>query len=366
MFRLIDRQLFINFVKSYLICLISLLSLYIVVDLFNNMDEFAQIKGGWRNILEHMGLYYAVQTTFIFDRLAEAIALLAAVFTIAWMQRNNEMLPILSAGVSTRRVVLPVLVGSCAMILVNLANQEFLIPTLGSIPVNRGDPSLEKGIEAAGNNDSNGIWVIPRKAIRRELKLEELDIVIPAAVADGNVVWLKASDGIYVPPNGTPRSGGWVLTQAKDSNPGPWSRRDTLELIDPGKYFLHTDLDFDRLTRERNWFQKASTWRILMELNSTDSNKLATMAVFFHMRLTRPVLGMILVVMGLSVVLRDQNRNVFIGAGFCMVLGACFYALCMASKYLGDQEILSPALAAWLPVFLFGPVAFVLFDAVHT
>ena len=47
-------------------------------------------------------------------------------------------------------------------------------------------------------------------------------------------------------------------------------------------------------------------------------------------------------------------------------LGAGFYALCMVSKYLGDQEILSPALAAWLPVFLFGPTAFVLFDAVHT
>src|SRR5262249_51464166 len=130
--------------------------------------------------------------------------------------------------------------------------------------------------------------------------------------------------------------------------------------------FLRTDLDFERLTRERNWFQKASTWKIFLELGVTDSNRLANMAVFFHMRLTRPLLGMILVIMGLSVILRDQNRNVFISAGFCMVLGAGFYALCMVAKYLGDQEMLSPALAAWLPVFLFGPVAFVLFDAVHT
>ena len=44
------------------------------------------------------------------------------------------------------------------------------------------------------------------------------------------------------------------------------------------------------------------------------------MAVMFHMRLTRPLLGLILVVMGLSIILRDQNRNVFISAGLCLLL----------------------------------------------
>src|SRR5437764_8961061 len=104
-----------------------------------------------------MGLYYAVQITFIFDRLSEAIALLAAMFTIAWVQRNNELLPILSAGSSTRRVVLPVLLGACAMTLVNVANQEFLIPTLGSIPVARDDPALEKSVGVPGDYDNNDI-----------------------------------------------------------------------------------------------------------------------------------------------------------------------------------------------------------------
>jgi lipopolysaccharide export system permease protein len=33
---------------------------------------------------------------------------------------------------------------------------------------------------------------------------------------------------------------------------------------------------------------------------------------------------------------------------------------------LGDNDILGPALSAWLPVLFFGPLALVLFDAVHT
>src|SRR5262249_52755607 len=102
------------------------------------------------------------------------------------------------------------------------------------------------------------------------------------------------------------------------------------------------------------------------ELNKTDSPRLAAMAVLFHMRLTRPILGLILVFLGLSVILRDQNRHVFISAGLCLGLCAFFFAACFACQQLGNSDVLAPALAAWLPVLFFGPLAFVLFDAIHT
>jgi lipopolysaccharide export system permease protein len=43
-----------------------------------------------------------------------------------------------------------------------------------------------------------------------------------------------------------------------------------------------------------------------------------------------------------------------------------FFAALFTCKSLGENDYLSPALAAWLPVLCFGPLAFVLFDAVHT
>ena len=89
-------------------------------------------------------------------------------------------------------------------------------------------------------------------------------------------------------------------------------------------------------------------------------------AVLFHTRLTRPILGIVLVLMGLSVILRDQTRNVIISSGFCLVLCGVFFAACYACKMLGDNEILAPALAAWMPVLGFGPFAVVMFDAVQT
>jgi lipopolysaccharide export system permease protein len=90
------------------------------------------------------------------------------------------------------------------------------------------------------------------------------------------------------------------------------------------------------------------------------------MAVLFHMRFTRPIMGFILVLWGLGVILRDQNRNVFISAGMCVVLCGVFFAALFVCKSLGDNEYVSPALAAWMPVICFGPFAVVGFDAVHT
>ena len=76
--------------------------------------------------------------------------------------------------------------------------------------------------------------------------------------------------------------------------------------------------------------------------------------------------GLLLVFMGLSVILRDQNRNVFISTAQCLLLCGLFFGACFACRHLGDNEYLTPALAAWLPVLVFGPLAFVLFDAIHT
>src|SRR5215467_638194 len=123
MFTLIDRLLIRAYFKAYLVCLTSLLGLYIVVDLFTNLDEFTSKHHSISGIVHHVGFYYGNHVALIFDRLCEAIVLLAGMFTIAWMQRNNELLPLLSAGVSTRRVVQPVLLSACVMLGVSVANQ---------------------------------------------------------------------------------------------------------------------------------------------------------------------------------------------------------------------------------------------------
>ncbi len=73
-----------------------------------------------------------------------------------------------------------------------------------------------------------------------------------------------------------------------------------------------------------------------------------------------------MVALGVSMILSNPNRQVIISAGLCMAIAAALFLFTLASKYLGDQDILPAPLAAWLPVIVFGPVAVASFDAVHT
>ena len=68
-----------------------------------------------------------------------------------------------------------------------------------------------------------------------------------------------------------------------------------------------------------------------------------------------------------------ENRRSanLISSGFdvshlCLVLCGVFFVACYSCKMLGESDIFSPVLAAWMPVMLYGPFAVALFDAMHT
>ena len=334
--------------------------------MFTNLDDFVNHgSGGLQAMVYRILSWYGYRIPQLFDRLCEAIVLLAAMFTVAMMQRNNEQVPLLSAGVSTQRIVSPVLFCAFAMLTITIANQEMLIPRIShKLTLDRNDPDGERVLIPRGAYEGNNILIEGEKAGRKGLVGKGFRVMIPESVG-GNMLHITAEQARFEPSPGDPPHGKWQLTGCSPRNlaaiPG------ILEIRDDSCYVLHTKhVDFEALVRDPKWFTLASTRRLYQELQRPESTRLASIAVMFHGRLTRPLLGMVLVLMGLSVILLDQTRNVIVSAGFCLVLCGGFFAAVYACKMLGDNEILSPALAAWLPVVGFGPFSLVLFDAVQT
>src|SRR5262249_41624093 len=146
--------------------------------------------------------------------------------------------------------------------------------------------------------DRNGIHIEGTTATRRSGVIKPCYITVPIGVAR-NPFKLQATEARYVPPGEGPRSGGWLLIGTEPADMDHADLPPSIELIDPGKYFVKTrEVDFETVTRSRKWYQFASTRRLFDELSKPDSTKLAPMAVLFHARLTRPLLGIILVVLG--------------------------------------------------------------------
>jgi lipopolysaccharide export system permease protein len=369
----LDRMLFLAFLRSYVIVLVSLLSLYVVLDLFTNLDDFSE-KGGLEETLVNIGRYYGVRISQIFDRLSEAIALLAAMFTVAWMQRNNELLPQLSAGISAHRVLRPVIVGSMLVLTLGPLNQELIIPRVADqLQADRDDPDQTRKVEVRGVYDSTGVHLEGGMAVRQERKVINGFFATFPETGANEIYHLSAEEAVYVPagaagkvPERPDLTGGWILYQTlPEIVPEPLP--EALTQLGPRRYFLRTrDADFDALTRRANWYLFASTPKLRELLASPDPVRLAPIAVLFHMRFTRPLVGAILVVFGLAIILRDQNRHVLINTGLCLVMCGLFYIAIYGCKYLGEHDFIAPPLAAWGPVLLFGPAALTYYDAIQS
>jgi lipopolysaccharide export system permease protein len=248
-----------------------------------------------------------------------------------------------------------------------IANQEFVIPRIADMLVRqRSDLDGVRETFAQAAYDTTGVHIEANRGQRATMTVKEFHCTIPDTQGNG-LMHLSAKEARYVPPGDGAFSGGWLLTETTPAEVQGWNDSRLARMIAPGSWFLYTrDVDFDAITSNGTWYMLASTSRLNELLHRSDARRLEAMAVLFHMRLTRPVLGMLLIVMGLSVVLRDPQRHVFMSAGYCLALCAIFFGLNFACKFLGDNELLAPALAAWLPVIIFGPAAFVMFDAIYT
>jgi lipopolysaccharide export system permease protein len=367
MTKLLDRQLFFSYLQSYVICLVSMLSLFIIVDLFANLDNIAENHRGLGNMFAFIFVYYSAKVAMIFDRLSESIVLMAAMFTVAWMQRNNEILPLLSAGVSTRRIVRPVLVAASVMVGVAVLNQEFVLPTIDPLLIEQKDTS-DKEIAVKGGMESNKISISGMTAKKSTLTIRNFAVVFPNGDGWEGIPNLQAQEAHYLPEDKSPDGRKcWQLVGTRPPTIANIPRPDILTNPVEGKYYLYVkEIDFEAATRPKNWEMYVPTWQLLEEMGKVEYSRRQGIAVLFHTRLTRPILGVLLVFMGLSVILRDQNRNLFVNVGQSLILCVGFFLASFVCRFLGDHGEFAPMVAAWLPVLVFGPLSFVMFDAVHT
>ena len=115
---IIDRYMARQFVQVFAICFLSLTGLYIVIDAFSHLDHFFDYSDAHGQLFKIVGQYYAYRSLAFFDWMSGILALVAAMFTVTWIQRHNEMTALLAAGIPRLRVLRPVIAGAILVSLV--------------------------------------------------------------------------------------------------------------------------------------------------------------------------------------------------------------------------------------------------------
>jgi lipopolysaccharide export system permease protein len=387
--RILDRQRYWAFIKAYFICYVSLVGLYIVIDAFSNFDEFTKrAEGG--ELLRAMGQYYLVHQAQYFDLLGGVISMMAAIFTVTWMQRNNEQLAMLAAGISTHRAIRPVLAAAVVVSLLSVANQEVIIPKYAEEIQKTHDDDGVRKVQVPMRYDARRVMIHGSEADRASRTIiNRFNCTIFPEVF-GSMHELEGRQATYIPPEYARSAlrGGWlirgakltpplepeqlepgasILTKVNDPAGFPPPFGDPL-LLQGDTYFLMSHLSFKAMTRKPNWYQYASLGELLDGLAdpSSDRTELSDITMTVHTRLMRPILAITLMFMSLPLVLGGYGRNMYINLGFALGNSALFYGTVLCCQYLGGTALLAPPLAAWLPLFLFALLATWRWDRIRT
>jgi lipopolysaccharide export system permease protein len=442
---ILDKQRYWSFFKAYVICYFSLVGLYIVIDAFSNLDEFTKRADGFVELFRIMSRYYLIHQSQFFDQLCGVIGMMAAIFTVTWMQRNNEQLAMLAAGMSTQRAIRPVLVSSVIVSLIAVANQEITIPYFGEELARRHDDDGQQRVNYVSSRyDSRGIMIHGKYADRASRTLFPFYATIGVRIF-GSIREIEGQQATYLPPDDprAPLKGGWLVREATINPPldeetlrgtgallsrvsdlsgfppplaeatkspqpdeagSPPTENLTATLLTPhseithlstlaplplglnlvfwkthalldrrldfgrGTYFLKSSLTFQAMTRKANWYQYAPTLDLLESLTdpATVGSESTDVAIFVHLRILRPFLGLTLLFMSLPLVLGGYGRNMFINLGFALGNSAIFYGMLIFTQYLGSFTVISPPLTAWAPLIGFGTIATLRWGRIRT
>jgi lipopolysaccharide export system permease protein len=366
---IIDRYMLRQFIQVLVICLMSMIGLYIVIDAFSHLDHFIDYAGKHGSLIKIMGEYYAYRGIAFFDRTSGVLTLIAVMFTITWIQRHNEMTALLAAGVSRTRVLRPVLIAAVCVSLAAAANREIVMPRIRD---HLATDSRNIGGDQATNmqarfDSQTDILIGGDKVVAADSKIVNAAFVLPRQF-DQFGKQLTAGEAKYMPADGDRPSGYWLygVTSPKGLLKSPWLLQDNKPIImtpvgcnwlEKDQVFVVSGVDFEFLSAGANWIDFASTREMIQQLRSPSLDLGADVRFAIHARFLAPILDTTLLFLGLPFVISRTNRNPFISLALCLVVVTVFMVVNLGCKQLGTSGLLATSFAAWLPLMLFAPLA---------
>jgi lipopolysaccharide export system permease protein len=376
---IIDRYILNSFVKNYLISLMVLVGMYVALDMVFNFGNLTQSTMGtepltaWEQIRD-IGDFYFYKAFFFFVHLSGMIAVVAAAFTIVRLSRNNEMTALMAAGTPLTRVAMPVILAGVVLNVILLPiDQEVVIPrmipklmrdhgdihksSLKMYPVNMmEDPSggLFNAARYAPPSKSMPARIEYLDVIERDAKLQPtMHIYADSATWNALLKRWDLINGFSVP----------IIApelQAKLAHSTPMAFYKTL--MTPNEIALNLGKDYIQLLPLEQITQ-------LLKLNRYGTIDLLRVK---HLRVAQWLLNVFLLLLAISTVLTREPGKLKTSAVKCLLLSG----LCLGSVFLTYQMAASPptpemtnlwpALMAWVPIFIFGPVSILLMSHVKS
>ena len=348
--KIIDRYIIVKYISTFLVMLVMFIPVGIMVDMAEKIDKFKENEVPISAIVD----YYYDFTWYFANLLFPIFLFLAVIWFTSKLANNTEVIALLSSGISFNRFIRPFMISAliigvfaffAGMFIVPKSNQRFNEFRFKYIDKKsqRQTRNLFKQI-----NSDEFIFVSSYDPIRKSANnftLEHFDDnKLKYKINANSIRWIE-KDSIFRMANYIKR-----IINGDNEIILKNNRKDTIfdfkiEDLAPVSYKAET-LTFAPLNRFIDKERKGGSILINSHL------------LVRHKRWSLPISAFVLTLIAVSVSSFKRRGGMGLNLAFGITLGFVFIFFDKIFSVMVNKSNFSPLLGAWLPIILFGVLAF--------
>ena len=371
-----DRYLLRSFVYVFAVCLASTLGLFVVIDLFENIDDFLVRNDdrGTPLLLWTISRCYLFQSIFLIDRAGPTLTVVSVMVVLVLLQRTGELHTLLAAGIPMYRILAPLVLISAAFHVAFALNQEYVVPQIAHAAFEkRGEPESTKHLVESFTDHASHISIDGQSVRLAERALDEAVFVLPAPSLANEITILEAPVAEFYPAQGA-RPAGWLLRNVRPSPETLEQRltsrgREIVRLKSGGRHaFVVSSVACDQLFKRNSNFSVLSIPELIGRIRSPAMGLelVHRLVLHLHSRLVQPILNIIAVLIALPLMVRKESPGIVADSALCGLVLSLMFGLIQACQVLGENQIVPADTAAWIPVLIGGTIAAWLTGVIRT
>jgi len=379
-----------------MLCLFIIGSIFLVFDFFPKIDDIFKLfqEHNTPRALRILLQFYTVHLLNAL-RIAGAIPVLAGAMLALYSlekasnltTRGGEIIPILTSGFSRWRVAIPFCYTGCALILIMTFVFEVLFPRCHEWPgANSNNYSADVQKAFTQRDLRTGIDIQGDALDLRKQKILSPGFVIPPTlakknlfIAAGSAQWLPKKDGrpsgyllaevvnfaehknsllaspIFLPTKSPDAPAEKLILTAEDAD---W--------IGPEELFFRSEIHPSDLRPRDASFVPISLVDLRHKIKMPATDDQLPLRIEMHRRILQPLHDASLLFLCLPIILSGRFRSKFIVSIILMIVILIHYLMPIACGFFAEYGVVSPLAAAWIPLFIFYPLAAFLFEEYYT
>ncbi len=353
--KLIDKYLLRTVVVPLIYCLMAFAMISILLDLFDNLGDF--IEAG--TPIPLVALYYANLLPSILYRIVPVAVMLAVIYALYQLSKNNELTAMRACGISLNRMMLPLIILGLFISVTVLAVNETVGPSSAYwchqfLREQRSDPNRAHFAQIAFKKEKgNRYWYINRFDTR-DFSMTGIEIIQMRDRGSNELSKIRAEGGAWLDKS-------WIFTnvtvQAYDEDGAPHgapefsATREMTELNERPQDFLNE-------IKDPEYLSAFELIRYVKVHRNLEPRAVAATYTDLHNRLAFPWACFVVVLLGIPVGTHTGRKGVLPAVAFSLLMLGSYYGLMMFGLAMGKSMTVAPWVGGWLPIIVYLTVGF--------